>query len=331
MESSSTNKTLDALQRAQDSLKSENITVLPANASNPGLPPSSLMAFLRKNSGALYAVAVLRRVTDIEAFCNAHSLASGVVLEDFDTVFANKFYHSHLDDLSNVNSSAIVAAASLVARSLFILANDNNDLGSPVLGSINVNVSLVEELMSCLLSCEPGLSCGLVKNYISPDNACPNHYVGVVLGEPSSNPGYVDDVSRFVWNFMADVTSIQKENASSSCSQGCSNKEVCIRAETEGKGVCVISTTRYVPAYSTRLKFESGTWNVLPSNSSDPMGLVDPVWTESNWDVIVLRVYSVQNASYDRLVLLGGITITILAYLAVVLTRSLIRKALKQD
>ncbi|KAJ0099862.1 hypothetical protein Patl1_20927 [Pistacia atlantica] len=331
MESSSTNKTLDALQRAQDSLKSENITVLPANASNPGLPPSSLMAFLRKNSGALYAIAVLTRVTDIEAFCNAHSLASGVVLEDFDTVFSNKFYHSHLDDLSNVNSSAIVAAASLVARSLFILANDNNDLSSPVLGSINVNVSLVEELMSCLLSCEPGLSCELVKNYISPDDACPNHYVGVVLGEPSSNPGYVDDVSRFVWNFMADVTSIQKENASSSCSQGCSNKEVCIRAETEGKGVCVISTTRYVPAYSTRLKFESGTWNVLPSNSSDPMGLVDPVWTESNWDVIVLRVYSVQNASYDLLVLLGGITITILAYLAVVLTRSFIRKALKED
>ncbi|XP_044468163.1 nicastrin isoform X3 [Mangifera indica] len=306
--SSATNKTLDALQRAQDSLKSENIRVLPADASNPGIPPSSLMAFLRKRSQT-----------------------SGVVLEDFDRVFANKFYHSHLDDLSNVNSSAIVAAASLVARSLFILASENNDLGSSVLDSINVNVSLVEELMSCLLSCEPGLSCELVKNYISPDNACPNHYVGVVIGEPSSNPGYVDDISRFVLNFLAEVTSIQKENASSSCLRGCTNNEVCIRAETEGKGVCVISTTRYVPAYSTRLKFESGTWNVLPSDSSDPLGLVDPVWTESNWDVIGLRVYTVQNASYDRLVLLGGVTITILACLAIVLTRRFITKALKQD
>lgn len=27
------------------------------------------------------------------------SQTSGVVLEDFDRVFANKFYHSHLDDL----------------------------------------------------------------------------------------------------------------------------------------------------------------------------------------------------------------------------------------
>ncbi|BBH02731.1 Zn-dependent exopeptidases superfamily protein, partial [Prunus dulcis] len=37
------------------------------------------------------------------------------------------------------------------------------------------------------------------------------------------------------------------------------------------------SNPGYVPAYSTRLKYESGTWIVLPSNNSDPMGLVDAV------------------------------------------------------
>ncbi|KAK0597650.1 hypothetical protein LWI29_027262 [Acer saccharum] len=47
--SSATNDTLDALKRAQDSLKSENVSILSANPSNPGIPPSSLMAFLRKN------------------------------------------------------------------------------------------------------------------------------------------------------------------------------------------------------------------------------------------------------------------------------------------
>ncbi|KAI9160899.1 hypothetical protein LWI28_012589 [Acer negundo] len=309
--SSATNDTLAALKRAQDSLKSENVSILSANPSNPGIPPSSLMAFLRKNP-----------------------LTSGVVLEDFDTAFTNKFYHSHLDDLSNVNSSSIVAAASLVARSLFILASNNKDSDSSILGAIKVNVSLVEELMGCLLDCDPGLSCELVKNYISPTNACPSHYVGVLLGDPTPkpNPEYVDDISRFVWNFLADRTAIPKKNASSSCSQDCSNKsEVCIRAETDGKGVCVVSTTRYVPAYSTRLKFDTGFWKVLPANSSDPMELVDPVWAESNWNTIGLRVYIIQDATYDCFVLLGGIAVTILAYLAILLTRTFITKALKRD
>ncbi|XP_041002422.1 nicastrin isoform X2 [Juglans microcarpa x Juglans regia] len=309
--SSATNETLKALKHAQDSMKSEHIIVSPANASNPGIPPSSLMAFLRKNS-----------------------LTSGLVLEDFDSVFSNKFYHSHLDNISNINSSAIVAAASLVARTLYILASDNKNVSGSALTAISVNVSLVEELMGCLLDCDPGLSCELVKDYISPTSTCPSHYAGVILDEPSSSPypQYVDDMSRFLWNFLADRTSIPSENASSSCSQGCHNKgAVCIREETDGKEVCVISTTRYVPAYSTRLKFESGTWTVLPPNSSDPMGMLDPVWTESNWNAIGLRVYTVQDAAYDHIVLVAGISVTVLAYLAIVTTRAVLTKALKRD
>ena len=141
-----------------------------------------------------------------------------------------------------------MAAASLVARTLYILASDNKNLSSSALTAINVNVSLVQALMGCLLDCDPGLSCELVKNYISSTNTCPSHYVGVIQDEPSSTPylGYVDDVSRFLWNFLADRTSVPRENSSSTCAKGCRNKgEVCVRAETDGKGVCVISTTRY--------------------------------------------------------------------------------------
>ncbi|XVE90848.1 hypothetical protein DITRI_Ditri20bG0109100 [Diplodiscus trichospermus] len=308
--SSAANEALDALKLAQESLKSEGVRISAATSSNPGIPPSSLMAFLRKNSST-----------------------SGIVLEDFDAIFSNKFYHSHLDDSANINSSAIVAAASLVARALYVLASDNKDLTSPALSGINANATLVEELISCMLDCNPGLSCDLVKSYISSSNRCPNHYVGVVLGEPSPTPypSQVDDISRFVWNFLADRTSTPK-GSTSVCSQDCGKKGgVCIRAETDGKGVCVISTTRYVPAYSTRLKFDSGTWQVLPPNSSDPMGMLDPVWTESNWNTIGLRVYTIQDAASDRLVLLGGITVTALSYLAIVLTRAYITKALKQD
>ncbi|KAK2386400.1 Zn-dependent exopeptidases superfamily protein [Trifolium repens] len=310
-DSSATDQIMVALKHAQESLLSEDIRIASASASNPGIPPSSLMTFLNKNSGI-----------------------SGVVLEDFDSSFVNKFYHSHLDDLSNVNSSAVVAAASLVARTLYILASETNDVQNSTLAAINVNVTLVEKLMDCLLDCDPGLSCDLVKQYISPASTCASNYVGVILDEPSSTPysGYINDVPRFIWNFLADITSIPKENNSSSCQQGCSGKnEVCIKAETDGKGVCTLSTTRYVPAYSTRLKFESGVWSILPLNSSDKMGLVDPVWTESNWNTIGIRVYTVQSAAYDRVVLLGGITLTILAYLAIAVTRTFVAKATKRD
>ncbi|KAM3327939.1 nicastrin isoform X1 [Capsicum galapagoense] len=309
---SATSGTLNALKDALGSLKTQSIKISRASKSNPGLPPSSLMTFLKKNPET-----------------------SGVVLEDFDAVFTNKFYHSHLDDLSaNINSSAIVAAASVVARSLYILASDKKEISNSVLNSININASLVEELVGCLLSCEPGLTCELVNRYIAPSTSCPNNYVGVVLGEPSSQPylGNVGDVSRFVWNFLADKTAIPSKNVSSACPKGCSgNGEMCVKAETDGKGVCVISTTRYVPAYSTRLKYDTDTWEVLPHNSSDTMGEADPVWTESNWDTIRLRVYTVQDSRYDHLILLLGITITLLSYIIIVISKAFITKALKRD
>lgn len=148
-------------------------------------------------------------------------------------------------DAANINSSSIVAAASLVARSLYILAGGRD---SSVINSIKINASLVEEIVGCLLDCEPGLSCGLVKHYISPSTTCPSHYVGVILGEPSSEPypPYAGDISRFVWNFLADKTSIPLKNTSSSCPKDCNGPgELCIREESDGKGVCVFSTTRY--------------------------------------------------------------------------------------
>ncbi|KAI3979347.1 hypothetical protein MKX01_036391 [Papaver californicum] len=306
-----TNKTLDAFRHARNSLRPESINISMASSSNPGIPPSSLMAFMRKNP-----------------------LTSGVVLEDFDSAFSNKFYHSQLDDLSNIDSKSLVAAASLVARTLYILAGDGNILNTTQLNSINVNSSLVDELLGCLLTCEPGLSCALVKGYITPTNTCPNHYVGVILGPPSSTP-YVEDLrdtSRFLWNFLAEKTSKPREENSSICSEDCSSKGgVCIKAEIDGKGTCVLSTTRYIPAYSTRLKFDTAVWNLLPANASDVMGMVDPVWTESFWSEIGLRVYTVQNAAYDRLVLLGGITVTVLAYLVMIVTKTIVTKALKRD
>lgn len=148
---------------------------------------------------------------------------------------------------ANINSKSIVAAASLVARSIYILATDLKNSTNLDLDAIRVNASLVEELLGCLLKCDPGLSCGLVKKYISPTDSCPSSYVGVIVTDPSSTPqpGSSSDISRFVWNFLADKTATKMENTSLNCQKGCSSQgELCIKAETDKKGVCVRSTTR---------------------------------------------------------------------------------------
>lgn len=306
---SASKEILDALQSASKSLGSDNVKVKQAASSNPGVPPSSLMSFIGKNTST-----------------------SGVVLEDFDSHFSNRFYHSYLDNPVNINSSSIAAAAALVARSLYILASDDSVVDLITLNTIKVNVSLVEELIGCLLTCNPGLSCGLVKRFISPSNPCPSHYVGVFLDDPSGTqfPSYADDTSRFVWNFLADRTN--SAGNKSSCTGKCGDEgEVCVGAEVEGGGRCVVSTTRYVPAYSTRVKFEDNAWHVLPANSSDPMGAADPVWTESFWNTIGLRVYAVQDPAYDWLILLAGLGITAASYCAVHFGRAYISKVAKLD
>ncbi|KAJ4764059.1 Nicastrin [Rhynchospora pubera] len=340
-ESSGTKVILKALEDASESLGSDNVKVKKASSMNPGIPPSSLMAFLRKNTSA-----------------------SGIVLGDFDSAFSNKFYHSHLDNAcklkifffkrkitkkmfflhfyqvifcsttANIKTSSVAAAAALVARALYIIANGDATLDLMALNDIKVNVSLVEELVGCLVTCEPGLSCELVGRYISPSNGdCPSHYVGVFQDTPSASqkPSYVDDTSRFLWNFLADMTSATRDGTDS-CTGDCSNVgDVCIGSETEGGGKCVISTTRYVPAYSTRLKYENNIWHVLPANPSDPMESVDPVWTESYWNTIGLRVYKVESPLYDRLVLAGGVFVTFASYLAVVIARTQLAKVVKRD
>lgn len=66
-------------------------------------------------------------------------------------------------------------------------------------------------------------------------------------------------------------------------------------------------------------------------NSSDPMSMADPVWTESNWDVIGLRVYTRQDSAYDHLILLAGVGITGFSYLAIEIIKSIVTKTLKRD
>lgn len=75
------------------------VSIQAASASNPGIPPSSLMSFLRYNRSI-----------------------QGVVLAEFDTGFTNNYYGSRFDNGSTLNIQGITAAAAVVAGALHRLA-----------------------------------------------------------------------------------------------------------------------------------------------------------------------------------------------------------------
>ncbi|KAM3283316.1 hypothetical protein P3S67_026961 [Capsicum chacoense] len=105
---------------------------------------------------------------------------------------------------------------------------------------------------------------------------------GVVLGEPSSQPylGNVGDVSRFVWNFLA-IKQLSFKECELCLSKRLQRQwgNVCQSRDRREGCLCHFHDQGMSPAYSTRLKYDTDTWEVLPHNSSDTMGEADPVWT----------------------------------------------------
>lgn len=309
---------LNALKAAAVSLKDSTSKpqVKPASPSNPGIPPSSLMSFVHKDP-----------------------TTAGVVLEEFDTIFKNKFYHSQYDDASNINVEVIASAASLVARALYMLASDNT-ADTTILKSIQVNVSLVEAMVGCLFHQEPGMTCELVKSLMRPSQGFTTHYVGVFQGEPSAipDPYYIGDTSRFVWNFLADRTELNRKEwkkfpaQNEECTDACKNpEEVCVASTADHKGRCIVSTTRYVPAFSPRLGYdESSGWQLLPLETGDTMGAADPVYTESYWSTIGLQVYLQESSWFDEMVLFLGVSITAFSFFAIICTKAVFQKRLKR-
>lgn len=312
----STLEILEALHVAASSLSSDNaaqVQVNTASETNPGVPPSSLIPFLHENEST-----------------------SGVVITEFDSVFANTYYHSSLDVQGQVNVSSIAVAASLVAQSLYLLVTGQSNITSSVSDLLSVNNTLIEELSGCLSTCNPGMACDLVKSFITPTQTCPNHYVGVFLGDPTEPPAleYIQDTTRFVWNFLANRTArfmnATDTSAIMECTTGCADSEqVCVGSTAEHKGVCVHSTTRYVPAYSTRLQYGASGWRVIPAMSGDIMGNADPVYTESFWKVLGVRVFLKESSTFEAWILIMGMALTAVSFVIILSAKSAFRKRLK--
>ena len=92
-----------------------------ASSSNPGIPPSSLMSFLRANSSI-----------------------AGAVLAEFDSAYSNPAYATEADVGGQISSGSIAAAATLTAQTLYRLAGGSGPL------QVNPHLSDVHHLNKLL-------------------------------------------------------------------------------------------------------------------------------------------------------------------------------------
>ena len=76
-----------ALQQAAQLTSEQNVSMSKASASNPGIPPSSLMSFLRHKPSI-----------------------QGVVIEEFDRDFSNAYFQSEGDTPSLLDAQPMIGA-----------------------------------------------------------------------------------------------------------------------------------------------------------------------------------------------------------------------------
>jgi len=182
-----------------------------ADADTPGIPPSSLMAFLKETP----------------------TLPS-VVITNHAGPYINKYYHSRFDDFYNVKQDHVCKIANLTARLLYAAAT-----GSSVIPNMQINCTLGVYLLVCFTE---NMSCNLSDTYLYGYDVTPtpSHYTSVWRSNAILTP-----ITGFIRNFMAAATVVRtgfnclNDDACLYLGGG-----FCVG------GTCVASATGYRNAYS---------------------------------------------------------------------------------
>ncbi|KAL4433984.1 hypothetical protein ABPG75_000425 [Micractinium tetrahymenae] len=318
------------------------VSVAPASAALPGLPPTaSAGSFVRVLSGS---------------GTNASSSLPAVLLSDYDAAFQGPTFQSSLyDNSSTVDADSIAAAAVVVARTAHTLALGN---GSAAGGAADLTVNYtavqatVQELMQCLMNATRGLGCPIAEAMMTPVNPGHlSHYIGI-LRSLTADPQTPDanmksDYERFLWNWLAFATRPKppsnSSNGGSSGSAGSGEEELqrcqplnatacppgfaCAGSRSikgpEGQGFCLNATVRYVPSYSTSLLCDACDgantnyefrWKLTDAAAQwerQHGWPADPVWAESNWpnDTPALTLYLKEDPSVEMALLGAGLAV----------------------
>lgn len=245
----------------------------------PGLPPSSSKSILKRSNVSL-----------------SHNT---VVITDHGGPYINKFYHSHFDDYRNVDTKLITKASTLLARSLYSLANDVSYEDSLF---IEVNETLIEELTTCLTR---NISCHLLSTILPETKKTriktPSHYGGPFFSSSMSI------TSKFVHDFVYLQMNRTRDIDCKNCKV--ENNQRCIA------GHCITSYVHYHEAYSLAFErdYDNGIFKIVNPD--------EPIWLESYWDPIGLRLYRAGNMTNEAIFVIFSLVVVTISFVLSLLAK----------
>ncbi|KAF9924705.1 hypothetical protein FBU30_005375 [Linnemannia zychae] len=271
-----------------------------------GLPPSSSMSFLKVRNNI-----------------------PTIVLTDFQKQMSALTNHDQDDSWNSPNTlNLIQQAATVIAKTAWLQAQGISDITTitptqaQAIASIQVDNKLVQDLLQCL---SLNYSCTLVDQYLNvtasstPPTRLP-HYTGTLYSQSQPFP-------IFAWSFLANMTSVKNTTSPMSRVTGCSSQAATVQCGPKEYCVgdqCVLSLTRYHDAFGTGLAMDANADYYIKDASK-------PVWTESTWSPIGLRMFDVTSPRSQIAELMTGIVLTLVSSGVVWYSRRFLQKTLKED
>jgi len=230
-------------------------------------------------------------------FLQANPNLPGVVITDYETQYRNPYYHTHFDDGSHpiVNQSQVCDAATLVARSLYVLATGESAT-SPEVAAITADCGEVAELLYCLTT---GFKACKLSNQILPHYDLPERasYYPSVFAYSIEQQLVILPV-KFVFDYLTNITAASR-------GKSCAQQSDCNTGEGEqcSIGVCMKASTYYHDAVSPGIDwdYKNNKWIVVDKSQ--------PLWTESNWDSTTVQLFQQDSPTHEGLFLAFGIVL----------------------
>ena len=202
-----------------------------------------------------------------------HSIVAGVrslahsLTHTHACVYVYRFYHSQYDDASNVNMSAICAASNTLARSLYLLAlDDQSAVTASQINEIAVDCDTVAQFFHCLVV---DTNCTLFHKFSGSSSSKvdlppPSRYTSVYSRHR------VALLSKFIYDWISYQTSPFRSIKKCDDHSQCKDK----RAPACLAGVCVAPGYSFFhDAYSPAFELIGGEWRIVDKTES--------LWTES--------------------------------------------------
>lgn len=264
--------------------------------------------------------------TPVLSFQELFPSIGAAVLSEYNGAFSNPFFYSRFDNSSNVDSVAVTAAATVLARGLYAVASNKTtpaQAAGAVPAELQANAQLVSDILGCItvnaqctqFAMALGVSIETLQGMIP---AGPLSLYTSVYNQPYTLPsnGYVlqpTPLEAFVRNSLAYYTASAVApgpacTSTSECQQrsGLSRQYECLFAQ------CVIGQAYYHDALSPALSATRTVGQYLVDQ--DLTTLADPLWTEPYWSSkIGATVFLRDSAAAEGGTLAAGVTITLLA------------------